>query len=207
MKENGCPSRAVDEKELLNAVFWVCKKELEVLADMAEVLTGVEKEVKSDSYLNEWETKLQGLEKEQKNLRKRRTELYEDYKTGLLSELDYQFARNQYISDCDKAESRMEEIRRRMNEAEEVLDTDRGWMEDLLKFRDSDCLTGAMCEAMIKQVVLYEDRIQVIFPFMDEYEKTAKVLEWYGNRGQMGTIRTEVENGGENRGFVSAAFG
>ncbi len=207
MKENGCPSRAVDEKELLDAVFWVCKKELEVLADMEEVLSGMGKEVKSDSNLSEWEIKPQELEKEQKNLRKRRTELYEDYKTGLLSEQDYQFARNQYISDCDKAESRMEEIRRRMNEAEEVLDTDRGWMEDLLKFRDSDCLTSTMCEAMIKQVVLYEDRIQVMFPFMDEYEKTAKLLEWYGNRGQMGTIRTEVENGGENRGFVSAAFG
>ena len=60
---------------------------------------------------------------------------------------------------------------------------------------------------MIKQVVLYEDRIQVMFPFMDEFEKTEKVLEWYGNRGQMGTIRTEVEDGGENWRFVSETFG
>ncbi len=220
MKENGCASKAVDEKELLDAVFWACKKQLEVLADMAEMLDGIKKGVKSDSFLHEWGAKLQDLEKEQRNLRKRRTELYEDYKAGLLSEQEYLFARNQYICDCEKAEGKAEEIKRQMDETENVLEADRGWMGDLLKFKDSDHLTVAMCEAMIKQIILHEDRIQVLFTFMDEYEKTAKVLEWCGSRSQRITvqgssgflcqkemIRTEVEDGRENSGFVSAAFG
>jgi len=213
LRENGCASGIVDEKELLDAVFWTCKRQLEVLGDLDKILAETEKMVRSDVCRHGWGNEFQSLEKEKRNLRKRRTELYEDYKTGLLSEQDYQFARDQYILDCERTESRLEEIQQRRKEAEDVLGADRGWLKDLLEFKDCDSLTGAMCEAMVKQVVLYKDRVQVMFTFMDEYERTAKVLEWCGiekqdqSQGRRDNLQTEVEDGGENSGFVSEAFG
>ncbi len=176
LKDNTCTSKAMDEKKLLDAIFWVCRKQMEVLADREKIPVEAGKAVSSAPYRYGGEAELKNMEKEQRKLRKKRTELYEAYKAGFLKEQDYLSARDQYISDCEQAESRVEKIRQHRNE-EEVPEADGGGLKNLLEWKASERLTSAMCDAMIRQIVMYKDRIKVMFSFTDEYERTAKVLE------------------------------
>ena len=93
IKTKGCSSRAVDETELHNYIFQACKKQLELLTDMKELIDDMIETAKNSPYINSLREEIRILEDRQQKLRRKRNDLYADYKDGLLTEKEYIFTR------------------------------------------------------------------------------------------------------------------
>lgn len=62
LKTGCCPSKAVDERALLNAVYQICKKQLELLTDLEVLLAEAENNARAGSCLSVGQTEWNGTE-------------------------------------------------------------------------------------------------------------------------------------------------
>lgn len=176
IKTGGCSSKAIFEEDLIECVFQACQTQLCLLTDMEALISDVSK---GESYKTDFERlhlMAQKLENERKNLRRRRNELYADYKDGLLSEQDYEFARDQYAADFDMLEKQIGALEQERVELYEAPTVNYEWLNRLTQFYEATSLTKEMCEAMVEKIVIYEDTVRVHFTFTSEYEKAVAYL-------------------------------
>lgn len=176
IKTGGCTSKSIFEADLLDCVFQACKKQLDLLVNMEGLIEDLSESVRQDPYYGKLKIIVHSLENEQKNLRRRRNELYADYKQGLLTAKDYEFAKDKYLADCDRLENQIVATQKEQKEAQEAPAVNRDWLKRITQFRNVTSLTKEMCKAMVEKVVIYEESVSVHFSFTSEYESAVAYL-------------------------------
>lgn len=179
IKTKGCSSRAVDETELHNYIFQACKKQLELLIDMKELMDDMLENAKNSPYINSLKEKIRILEDKQQKLRRKRNDLYADFKDGLLTEKEYAFTRDKYITDNEQLSKQLQIVNAELLENSQMPVVTTKWMSDFIRFKDTKILTKEMCSVMVKKVVLNENSVSIHFTFKDEYEKALAFLQGY----------------------------
>lgn len=181
IKTGRCTSKAIFETDLLECVFQACKLQLDLLVDMEGLIADLSDRIRQDSYYERLKIAVCDLENEKKNLRRKRNELYADYKEGLLTAKDYEFARDKYTTDCDRLERQIIAAQQEQKEAQEAPVVNSDWLKRLSAFKNPTSLTKEMCEAMVEKVVIYEESVSVHFSFTSEYESMKAYLAHYLN--------------------------
>lgn len=182
IKTKGCFSRAVDETELHNYIFQACKKQLELLTDMKGLIDDMLKTAKNSPYINSLKEEIRILEDRQQKLRRKRNDLYADYKDGLLTEKEYIFTRDKYMTDSEKLSIQLQAANVKLQENSQMPVVTTKWINDFIRFKDTKKLTKEMCSVMVKKVVLNENSVSIHFTFTDEYEKALAFLDGYGKK-------------------------
>lgn len=182
IKTKGCFSRAVDETELHNYIFQACKKQLELLTDMKELIDDMIKTAKNSPYINSLKEEIRILEDRQQKLRRKRNDLYADYKDGLLTEKEYIFTRDKYMTDSEQLSNQLQDANAKLQENSQMPVVTTKWINDFIRFKDTKKLTKEMCSVMVKKVVLNENSVSIHFTFTDEYEKALAFLDGYGKK-------------------------
>lgn len=182
IKTKGCSSRAVDETELHNYIFQACKKQLELLTDMKGLIDDMLKTAKNSPYINSLKEEIRILEDRQQKLRRKRNDLYADYKDGLLTEKEYIFTRDKYMTDSEKLSIQLQAANAKLQENSQMPVVTTKWINDFIRFKDTKKLTKEMCSVMVKKVVLNENSVSIHFTFTDEYEKALAFLDGYGKK-------------------------
>ncbi len=182
IKTKGCSSRAVDETELHNYIFQACKKQLELLTDMKELIDDMIETAKNSPYINSLREEIRILEDRQQKLRRKRNDLYADYKDGLLTEKEYIFTRDKYMADSEQLSNQLQIANAKLQENSQMSVVTTKWIDDFIRFKDTKKLTKEMCSVMVKKVVLNENSVSIHFTFTDEYEKVLAFLDGYGRK-------------------------
>ena len=182
IKTKGCSSRAVDETELHNYIFQACKKQLELLTDMKELIDDMIETAKNSPYINSLREEIRILEDRQQKLRRKRNDLYADYKDGLLTEKEYIFTRDKYMADSEQLSNQLQIANAKLQENSQMSVVTTKWIDDFIRFKDTKKLTKEMCSVMVKKVVLNENSVSIHFTFTDEYEKVLAFLDGYGSK-------------------------
>lgn len=182
IKTKGCSSRTVDETELHNYIFQACKKQLELLADMKELIDDMVENQKNSRYISSLKQKIRILEDKQQKLRRKRNDLYADFKDGLLTEREYTFRRDKYMADSEQLSIQLQAVNAELQENSQMSEVTTKWISDFICFKDTKKLTKEMCSVMVKKVVLNENSVSIHFAFTDEYEKALAFLDGYGKK-------------------------
>ena len=182
IKTKGCSSRTVDETELHNYIFQACKKQLELLADMKELIDDMVENQKNSRYISSLKQEIRILEDKQQKLRRKRNDLYADFKDGLLTEREYTFRRDKYIADSEQLSIQLQAVNAELQENSQMSEVTTKWISDFICFKDTKKLTKEMCSVMVKKVVLNENSVSIHFAFTDEYEKALAFLDGYGKK-------------------------
>lgn len=177
IKTNGCSSRAIDEIELQNSVFQACKKQLELLVDMKGLMDDMMENARNSPYIRDLKAQIGILEDKQQKLRRKRNDLYADFKEGLLTERDYEFARDKYNADNEQLSKQLQTANEELMENSQMPKITTNWISPLIQFRDAQKLSREMCLVMVKKVVLNENSVSIYFNFTDEYEKALTFLK------------------------------
>ena len=177
IKTNGCSSRAIDEMELQNSVFQACKKQLELLVDMKGLMDDMMENARNSPYIRELKAQIGILEDKQQKLRRKRNDLYADFKEGLLTEKDYEFARDKYNADNEQLSKQLQTANEELMENSQMPKITTNWISPLIQFMDAQKLSKEMCLAMVKKVVINENSVSIYFKFSDEYEKALTFLK------------------------------
>ena len=182
IKTKGCSSRTVDETELHNYIFQACKKQLELLADMKELIDDMVENQKNSRYISSLKQEIRILEDKQQKLRRKRNDLYADFKDGLLTEREYTFTRDKYMADSEQLSIQLQAVNAELQENSQMSEVTTKWISDFICFKDTKKLTKEMCSVMVKKVVLNENSVSIHFAFTDEYEKALAFLDGYGKK-------------------------
>ena len=182
IKTKGCSSRTVDETELHNYIFQACKKQLELLADMKELIDDMVENQKNSRYISSLKQEIRILEDKQQKLRRKRNDLYADFKDGLLTEREYTFRRDKYMADSEQLSIQLQAVNAELQENSQMPEVTTKWISDFICFKDTKKLTKEMCSVMVKKVVLNENSVSIHFAFTDEYEKALAFLDGYGKK-------------------------
>lgn len=182
IKTKGCSSRTVDETELHNYIFQACKKQLELLADMKELIDDMVENQKNSRYISSLKQEIRILEDKQQKLRRKRNDLYADFKDGLLTEREYTFRRDKYMADSEQLSIQLQAVNAELQENSQMSEVTTKWIRDFICFKDTKKLTKEMCSVMVKKVVLNENSVSIHFAFTDEYEKALAFLDGYGKK-------------------------
>lgn len=182
IKTKGCSSRAVDEAELHNYIFQACKKQLELLVDMKELMDDMLETAKNSPYISRLKEEIRILEEKQQKLRRKRNDLYADFKDGLLTEKEYAFTRDKYMTDGEQLRKQLQIANTKLQENSQIPIVTTNWISNLICFKDTKKLTKEMCSVMVKKVVLNENSVSIHFTFTDEYEKALAFLNGFAKK-------------------------
>ena len=183
LKTKGCSLKAFDEAELQNYIFQVCKKQLELLTDRKERIRDKLETAKKRRYISSLKEEIRILEDKQQKLRRKRNDLYADFKDGLLTEGEYTITRDRYMADSGQLNGQLQAANAKLQEQSRMPGTTEAGIRDVSCFHDTEKLTKEMCSAMVKKVVLNEHSVSIHFTFTDEYEKALAFLDGSGKNG------------------------
>lgn len=182
IKTKGCSSRAINETELHRSVFLACKKQLELLIDRKERIRDALETAKSSPCLISLMEEIRVLEDKRQKLRRKRNDLYADFKDGLLTEREYTVTRDKYRTDGEQLSSRLQAANAKLQENSRMPMAETERLRDFIPFQDAKELTKEMCAVMVKKVVLNENSVSIYFAFTDEYEKAFAFLDGCGKK-------------------------
>ena len=115
-------------------------------------------------------------------MRRKRNDLYADFKDGLLAEREYTFTRDKYMADSEQLSIQLQAVNAKLQENSQMPEVTTKWISDFICFKDTKKLTKEMCSVMVKKVVLNENSVSIHFAFTDEYEKAFAFLDGCGKK-------------------------
>ncbi|NCE66491.1 hypothetical protein D1159_18480, partial [Pseudoflavonifractor sp. 524-17] len=109
--------------------------------------------------------------------------LYQNYAGKLMSEREYTEMKQQYRSDMERAQARLDELEQRQR-TERQQTTENPWLTACGQFKEERALTEAMAHALIERVEIdAENRVSVTLRYRDEYNALLRLLEAEGEAG------------------------
>lgn len=146
---------------------------------MKELMDSMLEAAQNSPYISSPKEEIRILEDRRRKLRRKRNDLYADFKDGTLTEREYAFARDKYITDNEQLRRQLQLANEKLQGSGQMPTVATKWIGDFIRFKDTMTLTKEMCSVMVKKVVLNENSISVHFAFADEYEKALKFLKGY----------------------------
>ena len=134
IKTGGCSSRAVDETELYNYVFQACRKQLELLTDMKELMDSMLETARNSPYISSLKEEIRILEDKQQKLRRKRNDLYADFKEGILTEKEYVLTRDKYMADSEQLNQQLQSANAKLRENSQMSTLTTKWIGDFIRF-------------------------------------------------------------------------
>lgn len=171
-----CSSHSISEINLNNAVIRTLQLHLKYLADLHESIRYI-REVSGNS------DKIKILtiqsEKLQENIEKYirlKTECYEDYKVGLITQDEYILFRKEMDNRIVDIQSAIAESDKKEQLLLDGTYEKELFLEDFLKCRNIE-LKRSILVRFISQIYVYEGhRIEIVFRYQDEIEKLAELV-------------------------------
>jgi len=176
MKES-CPFTSIPEQELLAAVYEAVRIQIELAANMKELMQrGTYCEIIS-AQRNSISQQVKQMKSEIARIHRHRETLYDDYADGLLSERDYLYAQERYKEKEKALRQQLIESEGQIHQLPEERPEQNPWISSLLCFKEASCITREMVAGLIQSVVVHgTSSITVNFRFEDEYQKLKEKL-------------------------------
>ena len=176
-----CDSKGIREDKLKESVLHLLKIQIQVLYNTNETAQKItcspnfaaNKEVLLKELVN-----LENMLKGVKNLRK---SLYEDFRSELLSESEYLYAKSKYEKDSIMFSVKADEIKTVLSSITEVEAPKENNIIKALSHFDDDFLSREICQHLIEKIVFDGHKITVHFTFMSEYDKLLAFINDYAD--------------------------
>jgi hypothetical protein len=106
--------------------------------------------------------------------------LFQNYADKLMSEREYMEMKQQYRSDMERAQARLDELEQRQKD-ERQQTTENPWLTVCGRFKEEQALTEAMAHALIERVEIdAENHVSITLCYQDEYNALVRLLATEG---------------------------
>lgn len=179
-----CNTSSVADYRIFNLVLKQIKLQIELAVEAKTVIDKMKKTNGFAVLLEHKKRELERIREERNRYLYLKTEIYEDFKQGLLNREEFCCAKERYTQQIEALDEKMEGMEAEKKEFEEVINTENKWLQAFLRFRDEKELTREMATELLEKVEIYEDkRIHITFRFRNEYEYLISQIELGGEKG------------------------
>lgn len=183
-----CARAYIHEIPLMNAVKEITKLQLHALGALQVQRGGRVKDGDTLGGRGSGEERKRELEREILLIKKKRRELYEDMKEGMLVQEDFEYERGRLAERQLQCESGLRNMEEGGGAGEDIIETIKGYRGDIFECKGEDIPVELLDKLIEKIIVLSPERIDITYVYTDVFEK------W---RGEMQAQPVNVKEGGD----------
>ncbi len=176
-----CSPHRIPEAELTGTVLCLLQMHIEKVLTLEKAMEAIEKAPKMRADAVKYGERIRRKREELEKAEKRKINLYEDLKDGIISKKEYFQLKAEYDRRCAEAEAFIcsyEEEEKLLIESKSGL---HEWISGFKEYRNIHTLTRNAAVVMIKKIFVYSaDRIEVIYNFEDEFARCSEYAAAYG---------------------------
>lgn len=173
-----CSLHYIHASDVEAAVYAVVQEQLKRAADMEEVMGRLKGGSGERNRLEAFQAGIGKLMQEIAKMNDRRQGLYENFVSGMLDEVEYQYAKREYDGRVGRMNRELDEARKEKEQFEAVFSRDNQWLRGIRMEDGADGLTDEMIGRLVDVVRVYEDRrVEVVLNYSDERRKLEAVLK------------------------------
>lgn len=175
-KQNNCNFKSIKEDLVKEIVFEEIKKQIEIAVKLETIINKQSKVISLEE--NRIKSLIENTNVEINKIKNFYKVIYEDYTTGLLTEEDYIFTKNNYLEKEKELNKNKESLEKQILDLENNLSKENKYLKNFLKFKNSKVLTKELLQILIKEILTYDNNtIQITFNYMTEYNMLLNEME------------------------------
>lgn len=172
-----CSSHSISEKKVITTLLESVRTYVDRTMGLAETLQIVNDAPAKKPEVIKQDDRIDALRSEMETCNKRRKNLYEDFKDGIISREEYSIIRGQYEGELNEIQL---SIMRLTEEKERILNNQTGkqeWIDEVLKYKGITELKRNMLTMLIKRIeVDSSSGIKIIWRFDKQMAAIVKAL-------------------------------
>lgn len=174
--QNKCGVKAIKEDLLKEIVFEEIKKQIQIAVRLEATINKQSKVINLEE--NRIKSLIENTNIEINKIKNFYKVIYEDYTTGLLSEEDYLFTKNNYLEKEKELNKNKENLQKQILDLENNLSKENKYLKNFLKFKNTKVLTKELLQILIKEILVNNNNtIQITFNYMTEYNTLLNEVE------------------------------
>lgn len=180
--KSSCSPHRIPEAELTGTVLSLVQMHIEKVLTLEKAMEAIEKAPRMKADVAKFDERIHRKKDELEKAEKRKMNLYEDLKDGIISKKEYFQLKAEYDRRIAEAEAFICSYEK---EAKLLLES-RGslheWISGFKEYSNIQSLSRNAAVVMIKKVLVYSaDRIEVIYNFRDEFARCSEYAAAYGD--------------------------
>ena len=174
----GCSTHSIGVEELTTAVLDATRKHVDAILEMSRTIEYVEALPEQQKGVLNYDAQIVRLKEDIEKNETFKLKLYENLQEGMISQDEYFLFKKSYAEKIRKAQQAIQLLQ---EDREQVVNRSRerlAWMDVFKKHANITELERTAVVDMIECIYVYEDRrIEVVFRYTDECERTLKLLD------------------------------
>lgn len=187
--KTACSPHRITEGALTDSVLRLLQTHIEQVLTLEAAMQVIEKAPELKADVAKFDGRIVRKRTELEKAEKRKRNLYEDLKDGILSQKEYLQLKEEYDHRIREAETALlsyEQERKLILENKTGM---HGWIREFKQYRNIRSLDRNAAAVMVKRVLIYSaDRIAVIYNFEDEFARCREYVAAYGESGERKVI-------------------
>ena len=178
-----CTAKKIAQAELDEAVLTTIQTHIQLFIHHADVLSQMHKRVQQHSDSAQKQNQLRALEKKIQRLKAIRADAYTDWKSGLLSEEEYQFNKDACSREITVLQRRVVELSAELGVNIPSTDQFTHWNLLVRQHKKPSSISRELLDAFIEKIEASEDengiRLDIRLKFMNEFNAASKAAHQY----------------------------
>lgn len=176
-----CSPHRIPEAELVETVLCLLQMHIEKVLTLEKAMEAIEKAPKLKADTAKLDERIRRKKEELEKAEKRKLNLYEDLKDGIISKKEYLQLKAEYDRRIGEAETSICSYEKELDLFLESKSSLHEWIREFKEYQNIQTLDRNAAVVMIKKVFVYSaDRIEVIYNFADEFERCMEYAAAYG---------------------------
>ncbi len=172
-----CGTHSIDEDVLLEIILNSIQKQIKCAVDIEKTIKKAQHSKITERNTAFLERKVSKIEKEINRVTTLKQGLYEDCKSGLITEDEYSQMKSSYEDSNRELSIELLNIKRQITEVSDQKIEDSIFITTFKRFNNINEITRDIVTALIEEIIVFEERqITIKFKYRDEYKKLTSIF-------------------------------
>ena len=176
--KKACTKHSIKHNWLEAAVLYAVQQQVYLAVHYTDTITCINKAPLVKSQSSKLQASLEQKEKELAKISRYKQAVWQDWKEGELSHIDYRHMKEDYDKQTDELTKVIEILRAEQAELETGINTENPFLTTFRKYHNIDKLTREILIELVDKIKIHENgNISVKFKFADELRKVKEFIE------------------------------
>jgi len=176
--KTACTKHSIKHNRLEAAVFYAVQAQVYLAVNYSHAIAHINKAPLLKSQSQKLLDALEQKEKELAKITRYKQSIYQDWKDGELSHIDYRHMREDYEEQAEALTQIIDTLQAEKAELEKGIDTENPFLLAFQKYQNIDKLTRDILVELVEQIKIHENgNISVKFKFADELRRVSEFIE------------------------------
>ncbi len=172
MDKNACTNHTIRVDKLELAVLVTLQKMIDVTVDLVDIVEDLNKRPRQTKELSHLEASLNIQTNERDKQMKMQTDLYPDFKSGLITKEEYTILKSNIAEKIKALDEKINSIKQTVAEYSQGYDLDNEFIETFKKYGKIKKLTRPILTELVDEILIGENgNIQINLKFRDEFQQ------------------------------------